>query len=258
MLMKKKTLFAGFMAIALGMTMAVQAQERAAGGTTETQMTWSALSSKVDLSLAESKGVNTRVDKVVVCNKKGMLYTPDKSGADKDACSFPVVKDVPTDPSLTSLLRCNAKATFYMPTHASADKQGCLAPNVKDINKTVAVAGGCTGRNCSVNINMTPYLNFPEVSFGATCSGPWCLDADYKPITDFAKLPSLTSSWSGLWIVGLRTGRKQSFVEGDYNAKTKILTLTVRYVGDSTDANLSTIKLYDMKVMYTYRTLVLP
>lgn len=68
-----------------GMT-GLQAQERAAGGTTETQMTWSALKSQVDTARAESTAAHTRIDKIQVCSKKQMIYVPNAAGADADDC----------------------------------------------------------------------------------------------------------------------------------------------------------------------------
>lgn len=67
------------------------AQERTAAGATETQMTWSALSSEISTVDDEVKGVNARVDEVTVCGKKGMFYAPGMPGVDSQGCLAPAV-----------------------------------------------------------------------------------------------------------------------------------------------------------------------
>ncbi|PZP38965.1 MAG: hypothetical protein DI585_05710 [Pseudomonas fluorescens] len=74
---------AGAMFAALPFT--VSAQERSASGSVDLQMTWTALNSLVQSSVAKSDMVNARVDQVVVCNRKAMLYAPG-GGADADGC----------------------------------------------------------------------------------------------------------------------------------------------------------------------------
>lgn len=70
-----------------GSTMfAPDAQERSAGGSVETQMTWSALSNLVSGANAKSDAVNARMDQVVKCNKKFKVYAPEVTGADGDGC----------------------------------------------------------------------------------------------------------------------------------------------------------------------------
>lgn len=61
------------------------AQERAAGGTVETQMTWHALSSLVEDAKTKTEAVSLRVDQIVKCNNKAMAYAPG-AGADADGC----------------------------------------------------------------------------------------------------------------------------------------------------------------------------
>ena len=66
-------------------TFSAHAQERSAAGSVDLQMTWTALNSLVQSSVAKSDMVNARVDQVVICNRKAMLYAPG-SGADADGC----------------------------------------------------------------------------------------------------------------------------------------------------------------------------
>ncbi|RYG59030.1 MAG: hypothetical protein EON60_11670 [Alphaproteobacteria bacterium] len=93
------------------------AQERAAGGSAETQMTWSTLSNQVKGTQAYAEGVNTRVDQVVACGNKGMLYAPDHADAVKGC----VVAMKDTD--LVKVLDCNKNGQFYNGTK-------CVAPQL--------------------------------------------------------------------------------------------------------------------------------
>lgn len=63
-----------------------QAQERTAIGGTDTQMTWSALSTLINGVDTKTDAVNSRVDQVVVCAKKGMVYAPGAPGTDAQGC----------------------------------------------------------------------------------------------------------------------------------------------------------------------------
>lgn len=74
----------GYMTI-LGTT-AAQAQERAAGGAMETQMTWSALSSQISGVNTKLEGTNSRIDQIVVCGKLGKIYAPGAVGATPQGC----------------------------------------------------------------------------------------------------------------------------------------------------------------------------
>lgn len=62
------------------------AQERSAMGAIDTQVTWSALRTMVDAANTKSDAVNARMDQVVVCGKKGMVYAPGATSADGDGC----------------------------------------------------------------------------------------------------------------------------------------------------------------------------
>src|SRR5689334_12035540 len=73
-------------AAALCMSQPLWAQERSAGGSAETQMTWSALSAKIANVDTKATGANVRIDQLVKCGKKEMLYAPGMAGADADGC----------------------------------------------------------------------------------------------------------------------------------------------------------------------------
>ncbi len=62
------------------------AQERTAAGSLDTQMTWSALAAKVGAASDKAEAVNSRVDQIVVCGLKGMLYAPGHAKADGQGC----------------------------------------------------------------------------------------------------------------------------------------------------------------------------
>ena len=78
----------GFMAFGLPLLFAAttaQAQEAAATSSVNLTATWNALNTQVNESSTKSDMVNTRIDQIVVCNKKNMMYAPG-GGADSSGC----------------------------------------------------------------------------------------------------------------------------------------------------------------------------
>lgn len=73
------------------------AQERAAGGSLETQVTWSALSTKINSMGARVDAANARIDQLVVCGKLGKLYAPGHASADADGCLVATGAVIDTD-----------------------------------------------------------------------------------------------------------------------------------------------------------------
>lgn len=63
------------------------ALEQAVGGDFQTEVTWSALSTMIKSTKSYAQMVNARVDQILLCNAKGMLYTPGAEGVDRDGCS---------------------------------------------------------------------------------------------------------------------------------------------------------------------------
>ncbi|PZP40400.1 MAG: hypothetical protein DI585_01035 [Pseudomonas fluorescens] len=96
-----------FILLGLALVGAPYAQERTAGGALDTQMTWSALSAKIDAVSLKSDAVNTRVDQVVLCGKKGMTYAPGTQGADAEGCMTPQ--------SVTKIVNCGNQGAVYSP-----------------------------------------------------------------------------------------------------------------------------------------------
>lgn len=119
----------GVFAMCAALSQGAFAQERAAGGTTETQMTWSALKSAVDTARTESKAAHDRIDQIELCNKKSMDYAPKVTGADADGCiDNKLITNLTT--RITNVEACNALKMLYAPKDASANAKGCVAPDV--------------------------------------------------------------------------------------------------------------------------------
>ncbi|BAV53020.1 Uncharacterized protein MLTONO_p0550 (plasmid) [Mesorhizobium loti] len=74
------------------------AQERAATGPMDTQMTWSALSDQISSLKTQVTGTNARMDQLVLCGKKGLLYAPGQAGADGQGCLAAAVKPPASGP----------------------------------------------------------------------------------------------------------------------------------------------------------------
>lgn len=62
------------------------AQERTAGGTTETQMTWSTLSNQISTVTSQLNGLDTKIKRVEECGRDGQLYAPGAADADTRGC----------------------------------------------------------------------------------------------------------------------------------------------------------------------------
>lgn len=117
------------------------AQERSAAGALDTQMTWTALSSQVAAANAKSDAVNTRVDQIVICARKGKVYAPaPQAGIDSQGCLTPAsdftainatINNLTTNlgattTTLNNVLVCNNKSMVYAPSAAGKDAQGCV------------------------------------------------------------------------------------------------------------------------------------
>lgn len=72
-----------YTALLCAMVLPAQAQERAAGGPIDTQMTWSALANKVQAADDKATGAHTRLDQLEACGKDGKFYAPNAPGAVK-------------------------------------------------------------------------------------------------------------------------------------------------------------------------------
>ncbi|RYG60187.1 MAG: hypothetical protein EON60_08010 [Alphaproteobacteria bacterium] len=101
--------------VAVTLTNLAYAQERTAMGTTETQMTWTALKNLIDSANAKSDGAHKRIDQIVVCNTKQMIYSPDTNGKDADGCV--AIKE------LANVLNCSKQKKFF-------DGTACVAGDV--------------------------------------------------------------------------------------------------------------------------------
>lgn len=58
-----------------------QAQERTASGAISEQVTWSSLSAQISAVNSRTEAVNSRIDQLVVCARKGMIYAPGSGDA---------------------------------------------------------------------------------------------------------------------------------------------------------------------------------
>lgn len=107
------------------------AQERAAGGTLDTQITWTALSDMAKAASDKAAAVNTRVDQIVVCGKNGRIYAPGGVGADASGCMEAKAADgttittinnnlkttninlTATNVNVANIIACNMQMKFY-------------------------------------------------------------------------------------------------------------------------------------------------
>ncbi len=81
------------------------AQERTAAGVLDTQMTWSTLKSLVDAASVKSDAAHSRIDQILTCNKKNMIYSPDSSGTDTQGCI--------ANKDIIQIVACGKQGKFY-------------------------------------------------------------------------------------------------------------------------------------------------
>lgn len=197
----------------------VQAQERAAGGSTDVQMTWSALVAKVDNANAKTDAANTRIDQAIACAKKGKLYAPDYSKADASGCT-------PADDTmLNNILTCGDSGLIYDKSakkcvQADVDltlvtkitECGSLGKVYSSSKKTCVAAAGKVDRiviintpnkiNCTQRVaiankyvghpNLTDYVGVPYSSTMIGKNGDWIIsqgDGDCSPMSNDARWP---------------------------------------------------------------------
>lgn len=134
-----KLMMMGLGALALCCGQAV-AQERAAGGAAETQMTWTALKSLVDTARIESKGAHDRIDQSIVCNKQFKVYAPDAKGAVNGCLDNKLVTDLRTDVTVVegdvkNIIACNKKGQIY-------DGKACAVIKAEAERRWVATTSG--------------------------------------------------------------------------------------------------------------------
>ncbi|RYG61344.1 MAG: hypothetical protein EON60_03900 [Alphaproteobacteria bacterium] len=91
------------------------AQERAAVGAAETQMTWSSLRALIDGANAKSDAVDARIDQIVACNKKQMTYSP---GTTADGCV--------ANPDVLNMVTCGDSGKIY-----DKSKKACIDPSTE-------------------------------------------------------------------------------------------------------------------------------
>ncbi len=120
------------------------AQERAAGGAVDTQMTWSALSTQINGVSVKADAVNSRVDQAVVCGRLGKVYAPGATGADANGCL--------SAQYVNSIVNCGNQGRIYNSASNSCVIPGEIASIIAcgnqqkvyqaSTNSCVEVAGG--------------------------------------------------------------------------------------------------------------------
>lgn len=143
--------------------------------------------------------------------------------------------------TINQMLACNNKGKVFASNASTPgrDGDGCIGGNgfdpsnyeIVEKTSTVSLGNGTTGARWDTEtINMTPYLNSRDVTIAATCDPCAWGDGGRGSVA----IPSLKANWSGT--VYSYPFRKSNYINGSYNASTKILTLQSGYSGDSTNS----------------------
>ncbi len=116
-----------FILIGLTLVHVGQTQERAAGSSVDVQMSWSALSTMVQAVDTKTTAVNSRVDQIVVCSKKGMVYAPATAGIDTDGCLNP--KNTVNTTDYDKVVACNDQGLVFDKSANACIRPSVVAPN---------------------------------------------------------------------------------------------------------------------------------
>ncbi|NRQ16637.1 hypothetical protein [Ensifer sesbaniae] len=119
---------------------AAPAQERTAGSTLDTQMTWSALSSKISTVDSKAQGISTRVDQIAICGNKGKVCAPAASGKDAHGCIEASVAAV------NHMLACNRQGKLWKGSICVA-----TTTDLSAINAKLAAIAACGAQKKSWN-----------------------------------------------------------------------------------------------------------
>jgi len=155
------------------------AQERSASGALDTELTWSALSSQLSTAKGQLAGANVRIDQVIVCGKKSMLYAPG-AGADSQGC---VAGNGSLPPSVLATLNTNTTniqlATANVTVIAACSQSG----------GTLALSGSSLVCNPAVN-PIEPSFKAETASFTEAANGgtPYCINKGYDAMLDATAL----------------------------------------------------------------------
>lgn len=147
-----------FVLTCLGMVCTAHAQERAAIGNVQTQMTWSALSTLINGVSTKTDAVNSRVDQVVVCAKKGMVYAPGQTGADADACLMPAIPPSVTN-NLNTLNTTTANTNSTVSNIISCNTQGLVFNGSACVNSSAKTTGTVTVNYGQCSLTKTSTAN---------------------------------------------------------------------------------------------------
>lgn len=154
--MSLKARTAALCCLALG-AMNVQAQERAAGGPLELQMTWSTLKNQVDGLKTDVAGLNSKINMVAECGKLGKVYAPGAKGAVNGcimAATDPKVLQDISDLKLSvkNIIDCGKRDLVYNPNNPAASK--CSVPPPNPLGVFAVRAGFDAGKSMTIKYNL--------------------------------------------------------------------------------------------------------
>lgn len=128
------------------------AQERTAGSSLENQMTWTALSSMAKNAADKADMVDVRVNQIVVCSRKKMLYAPGMNGADSEGC-VTAVDLTSMQNTINSIISCAASGGAFNGTNCIAN-----TPRIGRLQCRISQGGGGTNASyagCAADEMMT-------------------------------------------------------------------------------------------------------
>ena len=141
--MKNSYIFSVVCAVAVmcfGGAVSSGAQERSASGSMDTQVTWTALSNLAKAANDKADMVGTRVDQIVVCGKKNMIYAPGAAGADAQGCVIGKIEPSVQN-NINNIIACANSGQMY-----SSSSNQCVRTTPTCTMQTTDV--NSIGRNC--------------------------------------------------------------------------------------------------------------
>lgn len=136
----KKILTLCATALAVACMHPAHAQERTAGSSLDTQMTWTALAAQAKAAKDAADAVNSRVNQIAICGSQGKVYAPGAPGANAQGCKAADVDLSAINTAITNLtnnfntvnnttnnfVACSNKGMMYAPTTPGRDANGCV------------------------------------------------------------------------------------------------------------------------------------
>ena len=120
------------------MSGSAMAQERTAGGATETQLTWTMLASQISAANTKANDLENQIKQITECGKRGLVFS-DGQGC-VPASSF-------SDTRVASIIACNSQKKFLV---GNACVDGASTTSMVTPPKLLQEGESCSMNGCTI------------------------------------------------------------------------------------------------------------